>query len=378
MRQVPADDRAEEPAAATWLAGPPSRYLRISLACLSVGAAVIHFAVMTEHFAQYWLFGVFFAVVAWAQLAWAAAIIWRPTRPLLLAGAVGNAAVLAVYLLSRTTGLPIGPGSGTAEPAGGLDVACSVFELLILAGALLAASAPRRPVALASTAGVAAGTTAVVIAVTTAVFTPSLAGPEAPTAAAAVMPGMSQAAHTGLPPMKMSGPTTAPTAAQIAAADQLIKETTAGIAKYRNIKVAEAAGYRPMGGAAGEEHYINESYLGGGLDPQHPQSLVYATQVPGHAPVLLGAMFLSPPGRSGPDVGGSLTRWHQHSLACINGRLNVSGPHPTNHTCSAASTSQYSAQMLHVWVVPYPGGPFSDNLSRTAVQSAVKQALATK
>ena len=75
------------------------------------------------------------------------------------------------------------------------------------------------------------------------------------------------------------------------------------------------------------DHYINESYVDDGLDPQHSHSIVNATQVPGHAPVLLGAIFLRPPGRSGPDIGGSLTRWHQHSLACINGRLNVRDPH---------------------------------------------------
>ena len=41
-----------------------------AMAALSAGAAAIHFAVMFEHFSEYSLYGVFFLVLAWAQLAW--------------------------------------------------------------------------------------------------------------------------------------------------------------------------------------------------------------------------------------------------------------------------------------------------------------------
>ena len=37
---------------------------------------------------------------------------------------------------------------------------------------------------------------------------------------------------------------------------------------------------------------------------------------------------------------------------------------------------RYTAQMLHVWVVPYPGGVFSDDLSAAATSSAVQAVLA--
>jgi len=39
---------------------------------------------------------------------------------------------------------------------------------------------------------------------------------------------------------------------------------------------------------------------------------------------------------------------------------------------------RYTAQMLHVWVVPYPGGPFSDDLSRAATNAAVRAVLGRK
>jgi hypothetical protein len=40
------------------------------MAALSAGAAAIHFAVTFEHFSEYSLYGVFFLVLAWAQLVW--------------------------------------------------------------------------------------------------------------------------------------------------------------------------------------------------------------------------------------------------------------------------------------------------------------------
>ena len=48
------------------------------MAALSAGAAVIHFAVMFEHFSEYSLYGVFFLVLAWAQLVWPVVLISLP------------------------------------------------------------------------------------------------------------------------------------------------------------------------------------------------------------------------------------------------------------------------------------------------------------
>jgi hypothetical protein len=38
--------------------------------------------------------------------------------------------------------------------------------------------------------------------------------------------------------------------------------------------------------------------------------------------------------------------------------------------------TRIAAQMLHVWVVPYPGGVFSDDLSAAATSAAVNAVLA--
>jgi hypothetical protein len=49
------------------------------LAALSIGAAAIHFAVTFEHFSEYSLYGVFFLVLSWAQLAWPVVLIALPS-----------------------------------------------------------------------------------------------------------------------------------------------------------------------------------------------------------------------------------------------------------------------------------------------------------
>ena len=57
-----------------------------AMAALSAGAGAIHFAVMFEHFDEYSLYGVFFLVLAWAQLVWPVVLIalpfltWTPAR----------------------------------------------------------------------------------------------------------------------------------------------------------------------------------------------------------------------------------------------------------------------------------------------------------
>src|SRR5262249_13429888 len=50
------------------------------LAALSAGAAAIHFAVAFEHFNEYLLYGVFFLVIASAQMIWAAIAVRRLPR----------------------------------------------------------------------------------------------------------------------------------------------------------------------------------------------------------------------------------------------------------------------------------------------------------
>ncbi len=107
-------------------------------AVLSSGAGVIHLSAASEHFEVSLAHGLFFIVVAGLQLLWAGLIVRRPTSLLLTVGALGNGAVAATWLISRTSGIPFGPGAGIPEPIGLTDGLATAFELLIIgAGASL-------------------------------------------------------------------------------------------------------------------------------------------------------------------------------------------------------------------------------------------------
>jgi hypothetical protein len=380
-------------------------YLLGGLAALSAGAAAIHFAVTFGHFADYTLYGVFFLVLSWAQLIWPAVLFWRPSRPWLWLGIGGNAIVLAVYVASRTTGLPFGPDLHHPEAVGALDVVSCVLEAGLIAGCaalLWRPSLADRPAARrGGFAGVAAlaAVPVAVTAVTAAVMTPGWAGPEGPAgmgsasspmasasasssaSSSALDPAMGDMGSTdGHPDMQMHGSAAPPTAAQVEAAARLVQQTDASLARYANVQAALAAGYTYVLKTNGEEHLLYEgpdpAYQG--LDPQHPSSLVYAINVPHHAPILLGAMYIMAGEQNGPQVGGGLTRWHSHLITCVNGAPTIAGfGVQLRGRCNPATwQDQYTEQMLHVWVVPYPGGVFSDDLSASATDSAVRAVLA--
>jgi hypothetical protein len=153
-----------------------SEALRLAVAFASAGAATIHFAVIAQHFEEYWLFGSFFVAVALLQLSWALFVLLLPSPGVYLLGLVGNAVVAVTWVFSRTTGLPLGPESGEPEPVGVADAMASAFEVLVAAGALLLLlrmTARRRPLARFTAA--TAATTLVAIGLT-ALSLLSLAG----------------------------------------------------------------------------------------------------------------------------------------------------------------------------------------------------------
>jgi hypothetical protein len=116
---------------------------QLTLASLSIMAGGIHAWVVPEHYEEYPVFGLFFALIGVAQAGWAAAVLRRPTRLLHIAGIALSAGLLALWALSRTAGVPIGPEAGEAEPAELLDVVAGVAELAIIVVATMSLS--RRP-----------------------------------------------------------------------------------------------------------------------------------------------------------------------------------------------------------------------------------------
>jgi hypothetical protein len=111
-----------------------AQLLLLSVAGLSAGAAGIHFAVIPEHLAELPVAGYFFIAVAIAQALWAILVPRYSSRALLVAGAIGNLAVAALWLFVRLRGLPIGDEPWTPERFGLTDTISAVFEVAIALG----------------------------------------------------------------------------------------------------------------------------------------------------------------------------------------------------------------------------------------------------
>ena len=115
----------------------------LGLAWASMAAALIHFAVIQQHLADYWAYGWFFVVVATGQLAWALAAVLRPAWALLVAGAVGNGLVAAAWVVTRAYGSLVGPEATTRAAVGFGDVASTLLEVAIVVGCVGGLAWPR-------------------------------------------------------------------------------------------------------------------------------------------------------------------------------------------------------------------------------------------
>ena len=112
------------------------------------GAAVVHATVIGEHLDEWVLAGAFFVAVTLVELVLAVAVVVAWSRSTAIAVVVTSVGTVAVWLLSRSVGLPFGPEEfRTAEAVGAPDLSCCVLE--VAAAALVApwalrSSQPRR------------------------------------------------------------------------------------------------------------------------------------------------------------------------------------------------------------------------------------------
>lgn len=100
---------------------------------LTYFAGLVHLVALPAHARESALFGAFFAVVASAQLVYAVVLARRPVRRVVEAGVLGQLALVVVWALTRTVGLPIGPAPWQAEPVGFLDLSCALSEAAAVA-----------------------------------------------------------------------------------------------------------------------------------------------------------------------------------------------------------------------------------------------------
>lgn len=117
--------------------------VRLVLATASFGAGAVHLAFAGEHYAQWRPLGVAFVAAGAFQVLWAVLIATRDSARALRVGGLLSLAFIGTYLVSRTTGLPLGPEAFTAEPVGTSDLLCCALEVPVAFGALLLSRRPR-------------------------------------------------------------------------------------------------------------------------------------------------------------------------------------------------------------------------------------------
>jgi hypothetical protein len=374
------------------------RYLRWVLAAFSLGAGVIHFAVSGEHYSLSWLHGSFFAVIAWLQVAWAVGVILRPTRRLLIAGAVLNAGIIGVWVMSRVWGVPIGPEAWTPESitladalSSGFEAGIVVFSLVVLVRPALAQYRLRPTLAYPGVFAAALGV-AVVSSMAVAPAFASADHSHGDTVAAgghtdshgAAAGGHSHGAivsnaPTGNTPCEQSGPPAS--AGQISSAgghghrgpvqwqnlsdratrDQLGQQLTIAhqvTLQYPTVADAEAAGYNmvtayvPCIGA----HYIKVSNMIGGFDPAKPSMLLYDGTNRDSKIVGLSYSVLADPNTPPEGFAGPNDPWHKHDSnggLCMKGGVVVGAESTSDAECAARGgkkTALHNLWMMHAWV----------------------------
>jgi hypothetical protein len=384
-------------------------YLRWVLAALSLGAAGIHFAMISPHFDEYWVEGVFFTALAWFQVAWALGVVLRPSRPLLWVGAAVSAATVGVWAVSRTWGVPIGPHSGVPEAASFVDVLATAFEGALLLGALglllrpalNRRRAPRAGVLFAGIAGLA------VIALTTMAFTPSFAsghshGPpghdahssggdesgavaaghshdddadaddpdaagghvEGHTDVVVAADGTSACEQAGVANEGNSGhghrgpvPYTPLDPAQREEFRLQVAGSNDAVARYPTVADAEAAGYNRITPYVPciAAHYIKASLLvSDGFDPANPEILLYDGTEPTSKIVGLSYLALTEPETPPDGFAGENDPWHVHERLCI-GKGGVVGDESTSEEECAERGGKIrdldNLWMMHMWNV---------------------------
>jgi len=167
-------------------------------------------------------------------------------------------------------------------------------------------------------------------------------------------------------------PDTPATLQDFEAAAAFAQATKAGIAKYADVSVAIADGYKPDGPALGAKRHFSSAANkkdGVTLDPARPEMLVYG--VDGDRYVLLGAVYqMEEAGKPGPAFAGPVAQWHSHNI-CVTVLPPAFSLVSPFGSCPLASVDVTLPQMIHVWTIDNPGGPYAQDLSDSYVRKVM-------
>ena len=118
------------------------RGLELTAAWLSVAAGAVHAMAGPGHLAEWWAYGLFFFGSAAFQAAYGLLLFtrgiegwggWPAVRGRVYAvGAAATAAIILLWAVSRTVGVPAGPEAVEPEGIGPLDLASKALEAALL------------------------------------------------------------------------------------------------------------------------------------------------------------------------------------------------------------------------------------------------------
>jgi hypothetical protein len=159
----------------------------------------------------------------------------------------------------------------------------------------------------------------------------------------------------------------APTESQRQAGEDLLTRVRATLTGLATVEQATAAGYEPHP-AIDEFHLVHRAHVDDRieLDPSRPEFVL----IDPNAGLVLGAMFLWPAEEHGPQFGGPDTVWHYHDarsggddFRCWDGLLPFPGDYdPGSDQCRSGTRRDRSPEMLHVWTIDHPQGPFATRM----------------
>lgn len=287
----------------------------------------------------------------------------------------------ALLLVATLLAYLIVSGTGGEEPDQ-VGVATALIELVALGLCLVPAREAQRPKRFKRFAG-SFGTVAVTLLVGTAVWIGSFAAHAATDHDVSVEDAVDgttvghaadhehahdHAARAQAGVVMRPQSSAHPTVEQVAGAQRLADATKAAMVKYARLADALAAGYAlPPGGQGPDVHLENKANRADGrvLDPERPETLVYA--ISGQRATLLGVVYvMERAGVPAPEPGGPITRWHAHNI-CLTFLPVGFGIVSPFGSCPALSLSMTTPEMMHVWVVDDPDGPFAEGLDKAWV-----------
>jgi hypothetical protein len=373
------DSRPGPPAPARVAVGGPGVAV-VALAALTAAAGLVHLVMAPSHLGESALEGAGFLVAAWLQIGLAVALARRPvpSRALLATVAVASAALIGLWVVSRTAGLPlVGRHAGHAASVTVVDGATVALEA---AAVVLALALLRRPALVARAGGAATlAVPLVVMALTSAVVASPSARDHAAgshgehagghahgdTAATGDDGGWSLLSnghdHGGGDLVELDAATQARLDGELAVTAELT-------ALYPTAAHATAAGYRRVGPFSPGlgTHYLNTATLQmvtGAVDREELLTpvLIYDGSAP-DAP-LAGFMYLSTGSRTPPEgFAGPNDRWHYHENVCLitrpDGGLDTPFGADETEVTEAMCTDlggdwvPVVQNMVHVWAAP--------------------------